>query len=340
MKGNELISDLIRKIHLGIKSKINLLVILVFISPLISQFLDKLLGNYVNVEYIIHIIEAITFLLILSFITGRNRVVLLRVSEAMEDLTAHSEELSALSEEGNASIKTTTELVDGITATIKQISASTEEVSIAAQKANDNAYVGEEKITQTLRNMININQSVEKAVKVIEQLNGTSKEIGGIVQTVDGIADQINLLALNASIEAARAGEYGKGFAVVAEEIRQLAKQTNRSTQNIASLITDVQAQSKTCSNVIVEVEVQAQEGHEITKEVANVFFNLEESSSKAAKQTQEIATATTDLANHSEEMREAARDIQNMSDEVTLSSQNLATIAQGFNNLIESIEL
>ncbi|PRX32509.1 methyl-accepting chemotaxis protein (MCP) signaling protein [Orenia metallireducens] len=340
MKGNELISDLIRKIKLGIKSKINLLVILVFISPLLSQFLDKLLGNYINIEYVLHLLEAITFLLIISFITGRNRVVLLRVSEAMEDLTAHSEELSALSEEGNASIKTTSELIDSITASIKQVSASTDEVSAATQQANDNAYVGEEKITQTLRNMININKSVEKAVKVIGQLNGTSKEIGGIVQTVENIADQINLLALNASIEAARAGDYGKGFAVVAEEIRQLAKETNRSTQNISSLITDVQGQSKTCSNAIEEVENQAKEGHEITKEVADVFFNLEESSSKAAKQTQEIATATKDLADHSEEMRAAAQDIQNMSDEVTLSSQNLAAIAQEFSNLIDSIQI
>ncbi len=260
--------------------------------------------------------------------------------DVVDNLSAYSEELSASAEESNATIETTSKSIESMSAGIEEISASAQEVASFSDEATEQASAGRANINSTVSSIKEINQEVNTAVDVINNLDQTSEEIEEIVELITSITEQTNLLALNASIEAARAGEHGQGFAVVADEIRQLAKETSEATDKIADLVVKTQQQSKKGIKRIKSLEEKANQGKEIVEETGEVFEEIEESIQNTSKQISQIAHGTNDLAEKSNAINSTSKDIKYMSEDLSTSSQELASMAQKLANLIAKLKL
>ena len=261
--------------------------------------------------------------------------IILEVKENSEDLSAQSEELSASAEEGNASIEESNELINEMAANIEQISAGAQEVSSYAQETSSQTEDGRENIENTIGSISQINQVVDKTVDAIDDLENNSEEIEKIVDLITDIAEQTNLLALNAAIEAARAGEHGKGFAVVADEIRGLAAETAQATENIAALIKKTQNNVGIGLKSIKEVDQKAKEGEKIANRTSEVFEIIAKASTETTGHVEETSSAAQELAEDTDQVMNAAQDIGTMSDEVAYSSQELADLAQELQGLV-----
>ena len=199
---------------------------------------------------------------------------------------------------------------ESVATAMKEMAASVEEVAHNTQQANDASHVvseaaheGEKNVQETVKMMHLIADFFQTATKTINTLGDRSKQIGEIISMIDDIADQTNLLALNAAIEAARAGEQGRGFAVVADEVRKLAERTTKATKEIAETIKNIQSDTTSSIGLMVK-------GSDLVKS----GLSLSEKSGQSVNEIiRQIATATTlisQIATASEEQSRTANEI------------------------------
>jgi methyl-accepting chemotaxis protein len=197
-----------------------------------------------------------------------------------------------------------------MTATVREVAGHAAEARKASSSANDEARSGALVATEAIGGIDALSQQIEKSAQVIQKLDTQTEDIGMVLTVIKGIAEQTNLLALNAAIEAARAGEQGRGFAVVADEVRSLASKTQRSTEEIQAMIEALQAGARQAVQAMEKANGKALEGSD----------QVERSAEGLAAIAGEVAT------------------ISNMNSHIALAADEQSKVAEEINRKIASI--
>lgn len=234
--------------------------------------------------------------------------------------------------------------VEQVATSATEMSQTVVDVASNAMNANELtmesanfAKTGKNTVIQTVDSITKLAESVEAAAKSIKELGKSSQEIGVIVSVIQDIADQTNLLALNAAIEAARAGEQGRGFAVVADEVRKLAEKTAKATSEISEKINGIQAKTRDSISAMEKGSSLTDEAVGNARKAGESLEKIVESSQKVTQTVQSIATATEEqsaaadeVSHNMEEVSGVINETASSSEEVRASSSELLSVAQG----------
>ncbi|MEN6616432.1 MAG: methyl-accepting chemotaxis protein, partial [Syntrophorhabdus sp.] len=229
--------------------------------------------------------------------------------------------------------------------TSSEIAENCVRVARSSEEANGSVRTGETVIMETVMAMNSINERVRGSAQIIQSLGSRSEQIGQVVGLINDIADQTNLLALNAAIEAARAGEHGRGFAVVADEVRKLAERTSHATKDISETIAAMQNETKSAVLSMREGLDETQRGAAEAEKSGDVLHDILSQVNVVTTEINQIAVAseqqtatTNEIANNiqqiSEVMAETARRIQdnaNAASQLAELSRDLRTVVGQF---------
>lgn len=225
------------------------------------------------------------------------------IASASEQISAASVEMANGAEDQTMQAMQVATAVEEMSATVLEVARNSNDASAAANKAVSVAEEGGNVVMETINGMNRIASSFQESAKTVETLGKNSDEIGEIVSVIDDIADQTNLLALNAAIEAARAGEQGRGFAVVADEVRKLAERTTKATKEIALMIKAIQSDTSGAVESITAGTEEVQRGVEYANEAGNALSQIAEVIYSVNGMIQQIATAAEEQSSATEEI-------------------------------------
>ena len=245
------------------------------------------------------------------------REALLEVSRTSAQVAAASQEISASSRDqaqGAVLQKDQTTQVAAamqeMAATVHEVSENSNKAAAASQKAAEMAREGGKVVEETLSKMRTIADSVGDTARKVRELGKRSDEIGRISGVIEDIADQTNLLALNAAIEAARAGEQGRGFAVVADEVRKLAERTGNATKEISEMILNIQAETKTAAAAMEAGSKVVESGVESTRRAGDSLRGIIKMSEQVGDMVTQTATAATQQSATTEQINNNIEEI------------------------------
>jgi methyl-accepting chemotaxis protein len=227
-----------------------------------------------------------------------------------------------------------------LAAGVDQVASRAQDVATATAQTRTTAEHGAAAVRQTVSGMSDIKLVVSEAVGTVQELGGLSTKIGAVVETIDDIAEQTNLLALNAAIEAARAGEHGRGFAVVADEVRKLAERSQRETRAIAELIRSVQESTRQAVESMERGAERVETGTVQAAEAGRALEEILQGVETTASQVVEIASATQEMAARGRDVSEAIDVIAGEALGVQSTSTQMAGSAHGVGQAIEEIAL
>ncbi|MGD6818761.1 methyl-accepting chemotaxis protein [Metabacillus sp. 113a] len=243
-------------------------------------------------------------------------------STAAEAITSVTQELASGSEKQLNAVSESSGYQDQMAENAIQIASRADLVSASARTASDKALEGNESIVTSIQQMESIQENVAELADVIKELGSRSHEIGKIVDVITGIADQTNLLALNAAIEAARAGEQGKGFAVVADEVRKLAEQSASSANQISNLIKLIRQSTSLAVSGMNTTTREVSEGITVVNKAGESFKGIIQSTEGVADEMEAMSGTVKDLVKSMEKVADAAKAISLVAEQTLEGAQ------------------
>ncbi len=229
-----------------------------------------------------------------------------QTAQSMEQLTAAIHQIASGSQVQAKGVEEASGIVREVSVAIAEVSANAEAGTESWAVTATSAAEGARKTHETVEGMVKIKKAMDLVSAKVSDLGGRSQEIGKIVATIDDIAAQTNLLALNAAIEAARAGEQGRGFAVVADEVRKLAERSSMATKEIATLVGGIQASLRDAVDAMQQGSKDVETGYLLAADAGGSLDAILERSQAVGKQVESISIAAKQLNAFSTEMVEA----------------------------------
>ncbi|MEW5961738.1 MAG: methyl-accepting chemotaxis protein, partial [Chloroflexota bacterium] len=248
-----------------------------------------------------------------------------QLAAAAEQTSQATQQIAVASQEQAGNIGQSAELTGQISAAIRQVAANAQAGTQGADHVTHLADEGAQTVEANLQKMELIKTKVDLSAQKVKEMGRHSDQIGMIVETIDDIASQTNLLALNAAIEAARAGEHGKGFAVVADEVRQLAEKSALATREITGLIKAIQHTVKEAVTTMGQSAVEVEAGVQHAQQSQQALTSIQQAAQEVSRQVAEIAGAAQQINASTAEMVETMDNISAVVEENTAASEEMA---------------
>jgi methyl-accepting chemotaxis protein len=259
-----------------------------------------------------------------------------QVSSASTQLSSAAEQMASGAARVAGQADTAATASEEMAATSNEIAQNCTCAATSSQQANDAAAAGSEVVKGTVKGMNQIAKNVRESALSIANLGTKSEQIGGIVRTINDIADQTNLLALNAAIEAARAGEHGRGFAVVADEVRALAQRTTTATKEIGQLIKSVQTETRDAIKVMESGVREVERGTVEASQSGSALEEILQQISSVTMQVNQIATAAEEQTATTGEISCNIQTISEVAQNTATSARQSAASALELSHLAE----
>lgn len=270
-----------------------------------------------------------------------------KVASASVELSATAEQMSKGAEGLTTRTAQTATAVEEMNATVAEVAQNSGKAAGMAQETAQTAKSGRDVVTETITGMQHISDAVTQSASIIAALGKSSDQIGEIVRVIEDIADQTNLLALNAAIEAARAGEQGRGFAVVADEVRKLAERTTKATKEIGDMIRQIQHDTKGAVSSMEDGTQKVASGVNLVNKTGEALSKIAEMVTQTSDMIRQIAVAaeeqsvaTQHIASDLENVAKVSKESAGGATESAKASHDLSLLASELQSIVGSFKI